>query len=247
MWVLLSAIYLIVVAINVSSTFPNLKSIDQWSVYDKMRPESKEKLVYEKAGLEMFEIIPPLHHDFMRGVTTPTVTINMPNGHKLTFEAKLSDKEREAVVQEYWNIVKAEANRMQIRHILLWLLWFIVPVGGLYGLGWSLGWVYRGSKERKQKAVLLVGVGIIVVMGLIPPWHSQIVLKSERPITVTVRAGYGFLFSPPYCPKYAGAENTFDEFEAPSIALSQLFVQWIVVAIAAAGILFGLRGSHGDR
>jgi hypothetical protein len=55
----------------------------------------------------------------MRVVTTPTVTVEMPNGHTLTFEAELPEKAREAVVQEYWNIVKAEVNRMRIRHLLI--------------------------------------------------------------------------------------------------------------------------------
>ena len=120
MWVLVAAIYLIVVIIIVSLTFPNPKSVGHWdSFYDKMRSESKQKLVYvKKPGVGKYRIVEG-REEFMRVVTTPTVTVEMPNGHTLTFEAELPEKAREAVVQEYWNIVKAEVNRMRIRHLLI--------------------------------------------------------------------------------------------------------------------------------
>jgi hypothetical protein len=40
-----------------------------------------------------FRFIEP-EPEFMRAVTTPTVTVVKPYGHTLTFEAKLPEKER---------------------------------------------------------------------------------------------------------------------------------------------------------
>ena len=54
-----------------------------------------------------------------------------------------------------------------------------------------------GDMNKKQKVVFLVGVGIIVVMGLIPPWHLEVLFDLDQQIPLTVRLGYGFLFSPP--------------------------------------------------
>jgi hypothetical protein len=132
----------------------------------------------------------------------------------------------------------------------MWSLCFVVPVAGLYGLGWSLGWVYRGSKGRKQKVVFLVGVGIMVVMGLIPPWHLEVLFDFKQQFPVVMDAGHHFLFSPPAWESYPSLHHYADLEDAvvaPSIALSRLCVQWVVVAAAVGGILIVLRGSQKEK
>jgi hypothetical protein len=55
--------------------------------------------------------------------------------------------------------------------------------------------------NKKQKIVFLVGIGLVVFMGLIPPWYydnpgyydnSETVRRPKK-----IDVGYGFLFSPP--------------------------------------------------
>lgn len=48
--------------------------------------------------------------------------------------------------------------------------------------------------NNKQKAVLLVGVGLIVLMGLIPPWYYDNPETDKKP--KIIYGGYAFLFSP---------------------------------------------------
>jgi hypothetical protein len=52
--------------------------------------------------------------------------------------------------------------------------------------------------NKKQKTVFLVGVGLIVLIGLIPPWHYDVLEPGQRP--KKIHAGYGFLFCPPPAP-----------------------------------------------
>jgi hypothetical protein len=104
--------------------------------------------------------------------------------------------------------------------------------------------------NKKQKVVFLVGVGIIVLMGLIPPWHCEVLFDLDQKIPLTMEAGYGFLFSPPTFESYPSLHHKSDYYGAsvaPFIALSQLCVQWAVVAIGVGGILIVLRGSQKDN
>ena len=99
--------------------------------------------------------------------------------------------------------------------------------------------------NKKQKVVFLVGVGIIMVMGLIPPWHIEVLFNLNQKFPCTVDAGYGFLFSPPARLPTWGSDADINV--APFIALSQLCVQWAIVAIGVGGILIALRGSQNRK
>ena len=46
-----------------------------------------------------------------------------------------------------------------------------------------------GGMNKKQKVVFLVGVGIIVLMGLIPPWHCEVLFDLDQKIPLTMEAG----------------------------------------------------------
>ena len=85
--------------------------------------------------------------------------------------------------------------------------------------------------NKKQKIVFLVGIGIIVIMGLIPPWHYYAVYSRDQQIPIELVGGYEFLFSPSML-----SGNTI-----PHIDLCRLLVQWAVVAIATAGIVLVLK------
>jgi hypothetical protein len=77
--------------------------------------------------------------------------------------------------------------------------------------------------NKKQKNVVLVGILIIVLMGLVPPWNFRIgggERYIERP------APYGFIFSPP---SYSGY--------VARVEIRRLLVQWVVVVFACYGFV----------
>ena len=79
--------------------------------------------------------------------------------------------------------------------------------------------------NKKQKVAILVGVGIIVLMGLFPPWCWN----TPRDGQYIHRSGeYDLLFSGS---DYSGQRG--DEID-----VTRLVIQWIVVAIATAGIVW---------
>jgi hypothetical protein len=96
--------------------------------------------------------------------------------------------------------------------------------------------------NKKQKLVFLVGAGIIVLMGLMPPWYYRAAYpEGERIYTVSIPASptYGFLFSPPDMDLvHARIEG---QPHVPCIDLRRLFVQWVAVAIATTGIILTLK------
>jgi hypothetical protein len=88
------------------------------------------------------------------------------------------------------------------------------------------------SINKKQKIALLVGFAIIVLMGLFPPWCWNIPHGGQY----FHQAGqYAFLFSSSDY-NYIGSE----------IDVTRLFIQWVVVGIATAGIMFLLKDRNGS-
>jgi hypothetical protein len=113
--------------------------------------------------------------------------------------------------------------------------------------------------NRKQKIVFLIGVGIIVLMGLMPPWYYHALYfrdyDSQFPGAATLPTGYGFLFYPPDPPHLMGffeydegmgdykgvGHQRYQKSSGPCIDLSRLLIQWAVVAIGTAAIVFVLK------
>ena len=118
----------------------------------------------------------------------------------------------------------------------------------------------KGSIRKRQKATILIGVGIIVFMGLFPPWYYHALYYRDfydRPFQAAAMlpAGYGFLFSPPDPPdwmddfeydKYKGdykgvGGQRYHKSSGPCIDISRLLIQWAVIGIATAAIVFALK------
>lgn len=72
-----------------------------------------------------------------------------------------------------------------------------------------------------QKTLLWIGISVIVVMGLFPPW---VVGKS---VLSPNNAGYNFILNPP--------EAKRSEFSG--LNSSRLLVQWIMVAVITGGFI----------
>ena len=109
--------------------------------------------------------------------------------------------------------------------------------------------------NRKQKICLLVGIAVIVVMGLFPPW----VLETEKrnflggsggnqryEQKLSLEAGpYSWIGNPPSRPKAAGATAFADRNDlaatAKFIDLYRLSVQYFVVVAVTAGLIIILK------
>jgi hypothetical protein len=99
--------------------------------------------------------------------------------------------------------------------------------------------------NKKQSTIIIIGLGIILLMGLIPPWKCAFSVAKlshlERP------AGYGFIFYPPSPVNFAkSGEFGTTTMSNPSywsvrLDFSRLFIQWAVIVIAVAGICLVLK------
>lgn len=100
--------------------------------------------------------------------------------------------------------------------------------------------------NKKQSTIIIIGLGIILLMGLIPPWKCAFSVarlsRLERP------AGYGFIFYPPSPVKVAksgefgsSASKSDPSYWSVRLDVTRLFIQWAVIAIAVAGICLVLK------
>lgn len=78
--------------------------------------------------------------------------------------------------------------------------------------------------NKKQKIILWIGIIIIVLMGLFPPYERAIILPSFGPDDPSVRISYGFLFEPPILDV--------------KIDFARLAIQWIIVSVLTAGAIY---------
>jgi len=82
--------------------------------------------------------------------------------------------------------------------------------------------------NKKQKKFVVIGVAVIILMGLFPPWthtFKSSSIHSEEP------AGYGLIISPP--PR-KGKNLRF----GIKIDISRLVIQWVVtIAAMSAGVM----------
>jgi len=84
--------------------------------------------------------------------------------------------------------------------------------------------------NKKQKYILLVGLFIIALMGLLPPWY----FRFKGSVVVDRPGPYAFIFSPPTYKPY-GVEG------APRIDTSRIVGQWGIVVFVCYGLFFLLK------
>jgi hypothetical protein len=72
-----------------------------------------------------------------------------------------------------------------------------------------------------QKRILLAGVGIIVLMGLVPPWTWE--GYNQQP-----SGGYHFLLDP----------SPFNYSSNTHLNIGILFMQWFLVALVTVALMF---------
>ena len=135
MWVLVSTILLVSVAIAAVMTFPNPDSVaHKTSFEDNLSVDSLAKLAPEDENGIVW--------DDQVGIAA-----KMPNGHILRFKKSVSKGEAETVGDEYYGFLKHQANKERTIHILFAIACWLGTAIVLYAFGWAIGWVYKGFKK----------------------------------------------------------------------------------------------------
>ncbi|MHB9131402.1 MAG: hypothetical protein ACYDBB_09970 [Armatimonadota bacterium] len=93
--------------------------------------------------------------------------------------------------------------------------------------------------NKKQKIALLIGVVLLVLIGLLPPWkYTYDLMKrhSEKP------AGFALIFQPPQAMGPAAqGEGAFREYHGVHVDLTLWLVEFGVLAVAVLALFFILQ------
>ena len=146
LWIVLSVIYLIFIGIFEALTLPKSENTSHsQAFYNQLPPDMKKKILgsenSEKYRNDKSEL---LKEASRRSLITE---VEMPNSHIIVFRSDLPKEEMEAISREYWKVVEHDVAIKRRKHIGMAFAWWLIPVVGLFGLGWSAGWVYKGFKK----------------------------------------------------------------------------------------------------
>ena len=89
--------------------------------------------------------------------------------------------------------------------------------------------------NRKQKIIAVIGVALIVVMGLFPPWKLT---TTGDTLYREVPRGYYLIFAPP--PPEAPVEDQ-ESIYSLELDFRRLTVQWVTVLFVLAAALYLAR------
>ena len=85
---------------------------------------------------------------------------------------------------------------------------------------------------KRQWIVVWIGLGLIALMGLFPPWYQWTIIRFPTYPKVTRDVGYHLLFLPP------AVEGERTRESSPKIDVTRLVFQWGLVSfVTAAGVL----------
>lgn len=118
-------------------------------------------------------------------------------------------------------------NRLKLTiRRLTGLLPFIVPV--------VMRVFHNCSAMNKKHKIIWIGIAVVVLMCIFPPWIRVIELEGSRAYH---SIGYHFLLAPP---KSKGIESY-------SIDLGRLIIQCVIVSLITGGLLYTLRTEQSNR
>lgn len=92
----------------------------------------------------------------------------------------------------------------------------------------------------KQKIVLLIGIIVIVLMGIYPPWYFYD-NKTGKNIRVS---GYAFFANPPIPHKLSldsRTEGFYRERVSTNVDYTRLAFQWTMIVIVTSGFILMLK------
>ena len=92
--------------------------------------------------------------------------------------------------------------------------------------------------NKKQRTILTVGIVVIILMGLFPPWTCTYTYKSENSKNPS---GYAFIANPPEVKGFTFGTFSFE------LDISRLCLQWMIVLFATGLGVFLSRKSTLNR
>jgi hypothetical protein len=90
--------------------------------------------------------------------------------------------------------------------------------------------------NKNQKKVIIVGLVLIVLMGLFPPWIHTFNVKA---VNIERAGNYGFMFSPP--PPERNLSFLNEKLWGVRLDVSRLLIQWILVVVIVCGLVVLLK------
>lgn len=96
----------------------------------------------------------------------------------------------------------------------------------------------RGSMNRHQRVVVLIGLGLLTVASLFPPW-SFVVHYPVGPIPHP--AGYSLIFIPPTYAQ-SGYYAPDRELVEVRVDIRTLTIEWAAIALLCAAVVFLVAG-----
>ena len=137
LYMVVGCIYLLVVAAIVIISYPSPENtFHSDEFYKNLPPIVRDKIITEKrlkAGEYPKDSI---------------ITVKFPNGHIFYLSKKLSTKEQNEIGKAYWSVIEEQCDKNRWQMIFQAGLLWSLPMMGLYILGWSVGWIYKGFKQN---------------------------------------------------------------------------------------------------
>ncbi|MHC4075741.1 MAG: hypothetical protein ACYSRZ_04930 [Planctomycetota bacterium] len=89
--------------------------------------------------------------------------------------------------------------------------------------------------NKTQLLVMWVGIAIVVLMGIFPPW---VVIDETNPFYV----GYSFMFLPPDAGTWLSKHRHFKPKEYVGVIdFTRLLTQWLMVAVIVGGLIITFK------
>jgi hypothetical protein len=97
--------------------------------------------------------------------------------------------------------------------------------------------------NKNQKIVLWVALGIIVLMGLFPPWINTMNISNKNLSSNLIKefaAGYHLIFISPTKNGWTDSDGLWYMYSF-SLDYGRLFLQWLMVILVSGTLLYLLR------
>ena len=136
LWVLIASLWMIAVATVSYLIWPVAGSIQQSDVYARLKLEDAHRLYDQWAKY----VDPPGF------IPDPGETVNI-GGHTVKFAQGLSENDMNKTAGTYYAVLRHLLAVKRAEFIGGAFVTWVVPVLGLYVLGWAVGWVRRGFRQ----------------------------------------------------------------------------------------------------
>ena len=78
------------------------------------------------------------------------LVLEMPNGYKFEVQGNTTKDQAQEIARDYAQALKSTLQEKQIEAIKSATLWWLTSCLSLLVLGWTIGWVCRGFKQRSE-------------------------------------------------------------------------------------------------